>query len=145
MNYLTALGLESWQSHYALPGAKVEIAASVMQFFDHDRPVLRVIYPLSKSQSVETLLAQFWRAIEIVGNCRGRSVDFKQWTESNDEPVLILGEDFARSITGIDTLAQLPQGRVYCGEDPLAVCAVPIHKASWWQLVMDLLLHNRIS
>jgi hypothetical protein len=132
-----ALGLESWQSHYALPGAKVEIAANVMQFFDQDRPVLRVIYPLSKSQAVETLLTQFWRAIEIVGNCQGRAVDFKQSAEANAEPVLILGEDLAKSIH--------PKGRVYYGVDPVAVCAAPTYKAAWWQLVMDLLLHNRIS
>jgi hypothetical protein len=137
LNYLAALGLESWQSHYALPGAKVEIAASVMQFFDQDRPVLRVIYPQSKSPAVETLLTQFWRAIEIVGNCQGRAVVFKQSVEANDEPVLILGEDLAKSI--------YPSARVYCGVDPVAVCAAPSHKADWWQLVIDLLLHNRIS
>lgn len=143
MSYWMTLGLESWQSRYALPGAKREIAASAMQFFDQGGPVLNVIYAHHQSQLVESLLHQFWQAIERVGNCRSQPVSLSSLNRSADALILILGDDLARSISDTVQLASSLQDKVYRSEDPQAVIATPAHKAVWWKLVIELLSSSR--
>lgn len=154
MNYFQSHGLETWRCHDSLPGAKTEVLASVRLFSSEKGPLLKVLYsqlparvrPLSLNSStasspvqpdpqlvsmsspqgsVETLLNQFCRAIEVVGQCNSCSIPLSVAKESMGVPWLILGDDLAAEIPGqIDT-----------SHSPQAVLAAPELKAVWWALV----------
>jgi hypothetical protein len=138
MTLLAAIGIETWRNNKrTLPGAKPEISANVQEFFDDQRPLLRVIYPRVNNQATETLLKHFWLAIESVGRCQSESQSFKSIKDLNATPILILSEDLAFAIKDSGLMTAAEAEALIIGADPQTVYATPMLKANWWELIMN--------
>mgnify|MGYP000985475120 CR=1 FL=1 len=158
MNYFAAHGLETWRCHAPLPGAKTHVLASVRLFSNEGGAILKVVYPELPSKArppalalsslpslqadsslvsqttrrgtVETLVNQFFRAIEVVGRCTSRTIPLSMAKECIEIPGLVLGDDLASGIPGQIDISYSPQ----------AVLAAPELKAAWWALVSPVLI-----
>lgn len=121
MNYLAAIGIETWRNSRALPGAKTEVFARCYEFFDESGVVIRIICQNNIHQTAQLLLNHFCRAIEIVFHYRNEVKVIKSIQDFSGSPVLILGEGMA------------------AGVDPDTVMKNPLLKVTWWKLITTMI------
>jgi hypothetical protein len=143
MNTLAEIGVQIWRNHRALPGAKTEISASVVEFFDDQGPVLRVVIPSGINQAPQILVDQFLRAIEIVAHWQCEKKSLKLIQDFHATPVLILSETLASTLEDSALISTLESDTVKVGADPQKVFTTPMLKAEWWNLIMKMMKKMR--
>ncbi len=121
MNYLAAIGIETWRNTRALPGARTETFVRCHEFFDESGIVIRIIYQNNIHQAAQQLVNHFCRAIEIVFHYRTEEKIIKSNQDFAASRVLILGEGLA------------------AGADPESVVKNPLLKATWWKLITTMI------
>ncbi len=137
MTVLSAIGIQTWRAKRPLPGAKPEILANVMQFYQADKLLLSVIYPRFCDKKIVELLSGFWRAIENAGHCNGESHPLDSLRSSNNRPILVLGDDLAQAIKLSSTIPSDWLNDAIVLDDPQKVNSNPKLKAGWWKVVLE--------
>ena len=142
MNYLAAIGIETWRNTRVLSGAKKEVLATVMEFVDEQRLVIRVVYPTQLSQSAKLLLNNFWQAIENTLHCKRKAQLLKSVESFNLSPVLVLSEDLGVLIQEQGLILDSTQDTLAICADPETVSNDPSLKKTWWDFVVKLRNRN---
>jgi hypothetical protein len=139
MSTLAAIGVETWRNNRPLPGAKTQVMASALQFYNDAGPLLRVIYADTKNQPTAALLDSLWRAIQSVGHCQREGTSLNGADDSSSTPLLILGEALAASIDEAGLFPPQLLARAIVLDDPQRVYSMPMLKGSWWEALRRLL------